>query len=110
MKISSRKVGEAVVVMIEGNLDTNTSPNAQTYLNNLVALGSKKILLNFENTNYVSSAGLRVVLQMGQMMKKNEGDLRLCNFNPTVREVFEITGFTSIFNIFDSENESMEGF
>ncbi len=110
MKISSRKVGEAVVVKIEGNLDTNTSPNAQNFLDDLVDSGSKKILLNFENTNYISSAGLRVVLKIGQMLNKIEGDLRLCNLSPTVWEVFEITGFTSIFNIFDSEKESIEGF
>ena len=58
MEISKIEVGDAIKVMIEGNLDTNTSPDAQTYLDELVDSGLKKILTSFESTNFVSSAGL----------------------------------------------------
>ena len=67
-------------------------------------------MVNFESTNYVSSAGLRVVLKLAKMLNKIEGNLRLCNLSPTVQEVFEITGFTTLFNILDSEKESIESF
>jgi len=110
MNISSREVGDAIVVMVEGNLDTNTSPDAQNYLDQLVDSGSRKILISFESTNYVSSAGLRVVLATAKLLNKNGGDLRLCNLSSTVRDVFEISGFTTILNVFDSEKEAIESF
>ena len=110
MNISSREVGDAIVVMVEGNLDTNTSPDAQNYLDQLVNSGTQKILISFESTNYVSSAGLRVVLATAKLLNKNGGDLRLCNLSATVHDVFEISGFTTILNVFDSEKEAIEGF
>ncbi len=110
MNISSREVGDAIVVMVEGNLDTNTSPDAQNYLDQLVDSGSRKILISFESTNYVSSAGLRVVLATAKLLNKNGGDLRLCNLSSTVHDVFEISGFTTILNVFDSEKEAIASF
>ena len=110
MNISSREVGDAIVVMVEGNLDTNTSPDAQNYLDQLVNSGSQKILISFESTNYVSSAGLRVVLATAKLLSKNGGDLRLCSLSSTVHDVFEISGFTTILNVFDSEKEAIESF
>ena len=110
MNISSREVGDAIVVMVEGNLDTNTSPDAQNYLDQLVDSGSQKILISFESTNYVSSAGLRVVLATAKLLSKNGGDLRLCSLSSTVHDVFEISGFTTILNVFDSEKEALESF
>jgi anti-sigma B factor antagonist len=110
MNISSREVGDAIVVMVEGNLDTNTSPDAQNYLDQLVNSGSQKILISFESTNYVSSAGLRVVLATAKLLSKNGGDLRLCSLSSTVHDVFEISGFTTILNVFDSEKEALESF
>jgi anti-sigma B factor antagonist len=110
MNISSREVGDAIVVMVEGNLDTNTSPDAQNYLDQLVDSGSQKILISFESTNYVSSAGLRVVLATAKLLSKNGGDLRLCSLSSTVHDVFEISGFTTILNVFDSEKEAIESF
>jgi anti-anti-sigma factor len=110
MEISRIEVGDAIKVTIEGNLDTNTSPDAQTYLDELVDSGQKKILISFESTNFVSSAGLRVILATAKLLSKNGGDLRLCNLSPTVRDVFEISGFTTILNVFDSEQEAIDSF
>ena len=110
MNISSREIGDAIVVMVEGNLDTNTSPDAQNYLDQLVDSGSQKILISFESTNYVSSAGLRVVLATAKLLSKNGGDLRLCSLSSTVHDVFEISGFTTILNVFESEKEAIESF
>jgi anti-sigma B factor antagonist len=110
MNISSREVGNAILVMVEGHLDTNTSPDAQNYLDRLVESGTQKILISFEKTNYISSAGLRVVLATAKLLNKSGGDLRLCNLSSTVRDVFEISGFTTILNVFDSEKEAIDSF
>ena len=110
MEISSRDAGEVQVVEFEGNLDTNTSPNAQKHLKELVGGGNSKILVNFEKLNYISSAGLRVLLATAKQLRANGGDLRLCGLNQNVQEVFEISGFNSILSVHTSESEALDGF
>jgi len=62
MEINIKEVDGVNVVEFTGNLDTNTAPEAENQINNLLASGAAKILVNFENLNYISSAGLRVLL------------------------------------------------
>ena len=110
MQINSKDEGHIKVVAFEGNLDTNTSPDAQTHLNELVEGGSSRILISFEKLNYISSAGRRVLLATAKQLRSAGGDLRLCSLNPNVQEVFEISGFSSILSIHGTESEALEDF
>ncbi len=110
LEVTSRDVGEVKVLEFEGNLDTNTSPDAQERLDGLVSGGSTKILINFGKLNYLSSAGLRVLLATAKRLRASSGDLRLCGLNESVDEVFEISGFSSILSVHGSESEALEGF
>lgn len=110
MEINSRDEGEVKVVELEGNLDTNTSPGAQEHLDQLVDGGSHKVLVNFEKLNYISSAGLRVLLATAKKLRANGGDLRLCSLNQNVQDVFEISGFSSILSVHAGEGEALDGF
>ncbi|MDH3651321.1 MAG: STAS domain-containing protein, partial [Saprospiraceae bacterium] len=93
-----------------GDLNANTCGDAETRLNQLILGGNTKLIVNLDNLNYISSAGLRVFLITNKLIKKNEGALRLCCLNDTVKEVFEISGFQMIFDIFRSEEEALENF
>ena len=110
MEISSRDANGVVVVELDGNLDTNTSPAAQEFLDGLIDGGSGKILVSFEKLNYVSSAGLRVLLATARKMKAQGGDLRLCSLNQIVQDVFEISGFSSILSIHVDEADALREF
>lgn len=110
MDINDRDEGEVKVVELEGNIDTNTSPTVQDHLTVLINGGSSKILINFEKINYISSAGLRVLLATAKKLRANGGDLRLCNLNQGVQDVFEISGFSSILSVHGTEGEALEGF
>ena len=110
MEIQSSDVGDIKVVEVEGNLDTNTSPMAQEHIGQLIDAGANKILFDFEKVNYISSAGLRVLLATAKQLRKTEGDLRLCNLNRNVQDVFEISGFSSILKVFDSKDSAIDGF
>ena len=110
MEINNRDVGEVKVVEFEGNLDGVTSPKAQNHLDALIMKGNNRIVANFEKINYISSAGLRVLLATAKQLRSNGGDLRLCGLNQNVQEVFEISGFNSILSIHGSESEALEGF
>ncbi len=98
------------VVGVEGNLDTNTAPDAQQHLDGLQDGGVQKILVNFTDLDYISSAGLRVLLATAKRISASGGSLRICGLNETVSEVFEISGFSVILNVFGSEADALEGF
>ena len=98
------------VVRCAGTLDTNTSGEAHGYLNKLLDQGTSKLLVNFENVDFVSSAGLRILLATAKRLTGSGGDLRICGLNEAVNEVFEISGFSTILDVFSSQEEALQGF
>ena len=110
MQISIKTTNDVTVLVFEGKLDTQTSPDAQQQLTQLIEKGEKRFLVNFEKLDYISSAGLRVLLVAAKQLKGIDGELRICSLNEVVGEVFEISGFTTIFKVFGSEAEALDGF
>ena len=110
MEISSDTTAGAAVVRLEGNLDTNTSTEAQSYLDNLIDDGAGKIVVSLEKVDFVSSAGLRVLLATAKRLTGTGGSIRICGLNETVTEVFEISGFSTILSVFPSESDALEDF
>jgi anti-anti-sigma factor len=109
MEITTRKEGEASVVAIVGKLDSVTAPKAQQALEEIVSGGARKLAVDFSKLDYISSAGLRVLLGIAKKLKATGGALRTFGLNETVREVFEISGFSSILAVFPSEVEALSG-
>ena len=110
MEITVDEVGDIRVVRIAGNLDTQTSPVTEEQLTQLIEDGATKILLDFEKLNYISSSGLRVLLVAHKRLEGNSGQVRICNPNKMVREVFDTSGFSDIFSVYGSQAEALDGF
>jgi len=110
MNILSEALDNITVVRFEGNLDTNTSTEGQEFLNKAIDDGAAKIIVSFEKVDFVSSAGLRVLLATAKRLSGSGGSLRVCGLNETVAEVFEISGFSTILNVFSSETDALAGF
>ncbi len=110
MEITVTVAGEVKVIRIEGKFDTQTSPDVQTQLTQLIDQGATKLVVNFEKLAYISSAGLRVLLAAAKRLKGNSGKLRICGLNEVVQEVFDISGFTTILTVTKTEPEALEGF
>jgi len=110
MEIIEREDGEIRVLSFVGRLDTNTTPDAEAQINTLLDTGVNKLLINFEKIDYVSSAGLRLLLATAKRLKGSAGDLRICCLNATVQEVFDISGFTSILSVTAAEQEALDAF
>ncbi len=110
MQISVKNTNEVKVLAFEGRLDTQTSPDAQQQLTRLIEEGGTKILVNLEKLDYISSAGLRILLIVVKQLKTTDGELRICSLNEVVKEVFDISGFDMILPISASESEALEGF
>lgn len=109
MEISTRAEGEVTIVAIAGNLDSNSSPEAQQALDGILAGGAKKIAVDFSALDYISSAGLRVLLGTAKKLISSGGALRAFGLNQTVGEVFAISGFSKILAVFPTEAEALNG-
>jgi anti-anti-sigma factor len=108
--ITTRDVNEIKVVEFDGEFDTTASPAAESQLNQLREQGVRKILVDFQKMEFISSAGLRVLLATAQELQKAGGELRVCNLNEDVMEVFDISGFSTILMVFKDESEALQGF
>lgn len=96
------------MVAIKGRLDAGTSGSLEEALNALVGAGETKVLVDCRELDYISSAGLRVLLAAAKQFKKQSGSIALASLNPNVKQVFEISGFTSIFPIYSTREEALE--
>ena len=110
MDISVRETSGVSVMDFTGNLDTNTSPAAESVVNQLLEGGSEKIIFNFMNLNYISSSGLRILLSTAKKMKTSGGKMMVCNLNDMVQEVFDISGFAAILDLASNEEEALAAF
>jgi anti-anti-sigma factor len=110
MKLESTTVDTVTLVELEGNLDTNTSVDAQDHINALIDGGATKLLTDFTKVDFVSSAGLRVLLATAKRLGSSGGSLRICGLNEAVNEVFEISGFSTILEVFPSRDNALQGF
>jgi anti-anti-sigma factor len=109
MTLQTRDENDVKIVYIEGEMDTVTSPQILEELDQLRNDGAKKILLNLEKVDFVSSAGLRVFLATAQQLKSSGGDLRVCMLNKDIKEVFDISGFSTLLMVFDNEEKGLSG-
>ena len=110
MEINIREVGDVKVTDLDGKFDTGTSPKVESALKEIISQGGPKLLINFEKVNYISSAGLRVLLTVAKMLKTSGGELKICSLNDVAKEIFEISGFTSILSVHNSEDEALKDF
>ncbi len=108
MELTAKSEKSAVVVSIKGRVDATTAPELETYLSDQIDSGGNIIILNMTELDYISSAGLRVALLTAKKLKGQQGDLMLAGLQGPVQEVFEISGFTAIFNMFETEEAALE--
>ncbi len=80
-----------------GRLDTTTAPQFEQEIKKYISVPNLQV--DFKNLEYISSAGLRVLLAVYKQVTKQGGTMKLCNLNDQVMEVFEITGFKKIFKL-----------
>lgn len=92
----------APILQVAGRLDTNTVSILERALMRAMATGAKSIVLDMSQVGYVSSSGLRVLLVARREAKERKGNVVLCSLTPQVRDVFDMVGFTSLFDIRDT--------
>jgi len=110
MEIREDKRGDIVIVGLKGRLDASTSNRLEERLLALIDGGEKRFVIDFSQLDYISSSGLRVLLMAAKRLRDANGKIVLSSLKDHIKEVFDIAGFSSIFPIFHSQEEAINGF
>lgn len=102
MEFSSQKTEHAVTIKVTGRMDAVTAPGFEQECGRWIEEGNKNLIVDLSGLEYISSAGLRVILGVGKKLKAQGGTLTFGGMSGIVKEVFEISGFSSIFPVYDS--------
>ena len=97
LNINKKLEDKTLTVALEGRLDTTTAPQLEAELKNALPEVTS-LVMDFEKLEYISSAGLRVLLSAQKTMNK-QGEMKLIHVNDVINEIFEVTGFSDILNI-----------
>lgn len=107
LDIKEEKLDEITALGLKGRLDTDTAADLELAVQDLIDAGADHFIVDLAGVGYVSSAGLRVLLMLAKKVDGN-GSLRLCGLNPTVRQVFDVAGFTQLFKIFPDRDAVLQ--
>ncbi len=97
MDIKMNSASETLTLEIKGRIDTKSAPQLEEIIGSSLD-GVRLLVMDFEGVEYVSSAGLRVLL-IAQKTMNRQGDMKVRNVNPDIMEIFEVTGFSDILTI-----------
>lgn len=107
LKLTELKSDNYTLINVIGRLDTSTYGELEEKISTILDAGEKKVIINLKLMEYVSSSGLRVFLMMLKRIKAIDGKFFLCGLQSGVKEIFEIAGFTSIFEIFETQEDAV---
>jgi anti-anti-sigma factor len=110
MDINATKDGDILIIGLKGRLDANTSPSLEDRLVGLIDGGQTRFLVEFTEVDYISSAGLRVLLMVAKRLKNVNGRIVLASLKDHIKEVFDIAGFSSVLTIYASEKDAKASF
>lgn len=108
MKIAHQEKDGIICFQIEGRLDAESAPEAETQLKGALNQGSQRLLFDLSKMDYISSAGLRVILMAVKELRKKQGKVVLCALTPYVKEIFDVSNFSSIIPITDSVETGLQ--
>lgn len=107
LSISTDKKGTALVVTLNGRIDANSAKELESEALGWIEQGELQHVLDFTGVNFISSAGLRVILLIAKRLEPIGGKVKLCGLNATLMDVFEISGFSKLFIILPSVTEAL---
>ncbi|MCU0587131.1 MAG: STAS domain-containing protein [Syntrophobacteraceae bacterium] len=109
MEVMEKRMEGIVVLSVRGRIDSNTSDEFEKMLLSRVQAGENRLILDFQELDYISSAGLRVLLKATKELKKTSGQMCLCSIRDYIQEVLDMSGFSSFLPIHPDLGESLRG-
>ncbi|MHC4828133.1 MAG: STAS domain-containing protein [Planctomycetota bacterium] len=107
MRITITENAGITVLRLIGNLDTNSTPELEAHLSRLTEAGTRRLLIDLGEVDFVSSAGLGALLSAAQALAPCDGTLSVCGPNEAVRHAFDASGFSRIFKVFENEQDAL---
>jgi anti-sigma B factor antagonist len=98
------------IIELSGDLDAHTTSQLEKVFEELLAKGKYRIVVNFKNLNYISSAGLGVFMAFIDDVRQNNGDIKLAGMPDKIFNVFDLLGFPLLYEIYKEETEALEKF
>jgi anti-sigma B factor antagonist len=108
MNLTNEKINNFSVININGRIDSTNYAEFEKQINLLFNSGETNIIINCKGLKYISSSGLRIFLIAQKKAAVVKGKLRLCEMQPSIKEIFVISGFSTIFNIFETMEEALQ--
>ena len=96
---SIKEQGDISIINLRGYLDAHTAPELESAIENIIKQGKSKILVNFRDLDYISSAGLGVFMAFIEEVREKGGDIKLADMKPKVFSVFDLLGFPLLFDV-----------
>ena len=109
-KIAQCEKNGVNIIELKGFLDAHTAPELEDVFQKLLKNKKYKIIVNFKELSYISSAGLGVFMAFIEEVRKNEGDIKLSNMTPKVFNVFDLLGFPILYEIYCDESDAISKF
>lgn len=110
MEVTEKRQNGVIILVPKGRLDSTTSDDFEKRLLGLVGSGETSLVIDFKDLDYISSAGLRVLLKAAKELKKKNGQMAFCAVKDYIREIFELSGFVSFFPIHPTLDDSLKIF
>jgi len=116
MEITHKRMNRVDLLTLKGRLDAATAPTFKQQIDALFDQGRYRIVLDLSDLDYIASPGLRVLIEARKRARDRKisdlegGDIRIANLPPRVREVFDLTGFTTLFEIYPDVVEAVGSF
>ena len=107
---SIKEKGDVSVINLKGYLDAHTAPTLENNFSQLIENDKYKIVVNFTDLAYISSAGLGVFMAYIESIRENKGDIKLTNMTDKVFNIFDLLGFPLLYEIYKSEDEAIKKF
>lgn len=107
---SIKENGDISIVNLKGYLDAHTAPTLENNFTELINNNKFKIVVNFEDLAYISSAGLGVFMAYIEQIRDNKGDIKLTNMSDKVFNIFDLLGFPLLYEIYKKEDEAVNKF
>ncbi len=108
--ITEEKLNEVTVLFLNGFLDAHTSGILEKKFEELLSSGNFKIVVNFKDLTYISSAGLGVFMAYIENMRNSGGDIKLCSMSDKIFNIFDMLGFPVLFKITKDQSEAVTNF
>jgi len=107
--LNTKKVGDKLVVYLEGRLDVSVANDVEEELNRIIEQENQKhLVLNMEKVEYMSSSGFRACISTLRKLNAKDGTLKLCAIRPSVKRIFDVIELTSLFDIYETEPEALK--